>query len=46
MPAGMAQELARFVRLEIADGRAREKADTRQLFDRRWKLKLLREIAD
>ena len=33
--AGMAQEFARLVRLEIADGRARKEADPRQRGDRR-----------
>ena len=32
--AGMAQEFARFVRLEIADGRSRKEADPRQRSDR------------
>ncbi len=44
--AGMAQKFRRLMRFEIADGRAREKADPRQLCDRRRKLKGLGEIGD
>ena len=43
---GMAQEFRRFMRLEIADGRARKEADPRQRRDRRRNFESLREIGD
>ena len=42
----MAQEFRRFMRLEIADGRARKEADPRQRRDRGRNFKCAREVGD